>query len=324
MNKILITGGAGFIGSHVLERIIATYPDASITILDKMTYAADYQNIVHLLNPSKCRLIVGDVCDLDLCLELTRGIDCVIHMAAESHVDNSFGNSLTFTRSNALGTHTLLEAARVADVKLFVHVSTDEVYGEIDDGEFTESSPLLPSNPYSGSKAAADMIVHSYVCSFKMPVIKVRSNNIFGIRQYPEKIIPRFALQKLHGKPMSIHGDGSNRRRYLAAEDFAEAIATLIEHGKVGEIYNIGTTDEFTNLEIAGLICESLGGTVDDSVTYVGDRPFNDSRYAVKFDKISALGWKPRRHLQDEIHKVTNWYRENQARYQFLIEQGDI
>ena len=324
MNKILITGGAGFIGSHVLERIIAAYPDTSITILDKMTYAADYQNIVHLLNPSKCRLIVGDVCDLDLCLELTRGTDCVIHMAAESHVDNSFGNSLTFTRSNALGTHTLLEAARVADVKLFVHVSTDEVYGEIDDGEFTEASPLLPSNPYSGSKAAADMIVHSYVCSFKMPVIKVRSNNIFGIRQYPEKIIPRFTLQKLQGKPMSIHGDGSNRRRYLAAEDFAEAITTLMAHGKVGEIYNIGTTDEFTNLEIAALICESLGGTVEDSVTYVGDRPFNDSRYAVKFDKISALGWKPRHNLQDEIDKVTNWYRENQARYQFLIERGDI
>jgi len=324
MNKILITGGAGFIGSHVLERIIAAYPDASITILDKMTYAADYQNIVHLLNPSKCRLIVGDVCDLDLCQELTRGTDCVIHMAAESHVDNSFGNSLTFTRSNALGTHTLLEAARVADVKLFVHVSTDEVYGEIDDGEFTESSPLLPSNPYSGSKAAADMIVHSYVCSFKMPVIKVRSNNIFGIRQYPEKIIPRFTLQKLHGKPMSIHGDGSNRRRYLAAEDFAEAIITLISHGKVGEIYNIGTTDEFTNLEIAGLICDALGGNIEDSVTYVGDRPFNDSRYAVKFDKISALGWKPRHHLQDEIKKVTNWYRENHARYQFLIERGEI
>ncbi len=324
MDSFLITGGAGFIGSHVVEKIIAAYPDASINILDKMTYAADYQNVVGFLDPGKCRLVCGDVIDESLCLELTKKADCVIHLAAESHVDNSFGNSLRFTHSNTLGTHTLLEAARVSNVQLFLHVSTDEVYGEIDKGEFTESSPLLPSNPYSGSKAAADMIVHSYICSFKMPVIKVRSNNIFGIRQYPEKIIPRVTLQQLLGKKMTIHGDGSHRRRYLAAEDFSEALLTLIRRGEVGQTYNVGTEHEYSNMEIAQLVCEGLGREFDYVVEHVADRPFNDARYAVKFDRIKALGWRPKRHLEDEIERIIYWYKDNMSRYAHLIETGAI
>ena len=320
MDNILITGGAGFIGSHVVEKIVADYPKASITILDKMTYAADFENIAHIVDRDKRRLVVGDVCDFELCSSLMHDIDCVIHTAAESHVDNSFGNSLAFTRSNTLGTHTLLEAARINSVKLFVHVSTDEVYGEIDNGVFTEESHLCPSNPYSGSKAAADMIVNSYLHSFDLPVLMVRSNNIVGIRQYPEKIIPKFSMQAMCDRQMTLHGNGMNRRRYLAVEDFSEAIVVLIQKGKVGEIYNVGTQDEYSNLDIAKMICDAFDKDTNKDICFVQDRPFNDSRYAVQFDKIAALGWRPTRHLPDEIPNITNWYRDHIKRYLHLFQ----
>jgi UDP-glucose 4,6-dehydratase len=315
MNRIVITGGAGFIESHVADRIMMEYPEAQLLILDKMTYAADYDNIVHLLNDSSRKLFVGDLCNQEFCLRFTRGVDLVLHLAAESHVDNSFGNSLMFTQSNTLGTHALLEACRVNEVKKFIHVSTDEVYGEIHDGFHVETDFLNPTNPYSASKAAADMIVNSYVQSFKMPIISVRANNIYGIRQYPEKLIPRCTVLGLSGRKFVLHGTGKNSRRYLAAADFADALILLIKKGKDGQIYNVGSDVEYTNLEIAGMIAERLGKPLEEMTMFVADRPFNDSRYAIDSSKIHALGWKPQRPLESHLSEVMQWYKDHLQRY---------
>jgi len=322
MNNILVTGGAGFIGSHLVERLAASYPDAAITILDKMTYAADIENLDKVLKRYQRRLVVGDVCDFDLCAKLTKNIDCVIHTAAESHVDNAFGNSLQFTKSNTLGTHTLLEASRLNSVPLFLHLSTDEVYGEIDEGSFHEDSILNPSNPYSGSKASAEMIVNSYRHSFKMPIVTVRANNIFGKRQYPEKIIPKFTLQFLTGNKMTIHGNGKNTRRYLAVEDLAEAIVMLLEKGVRGETYNIGSEEEYSNIKITTMICNILGADFDQVVRFVDDRPFNDSRYSIDCKKIHSLGWQPTRQLKSTLREIVSWYVDNKERYKNIFDDN--
>ncbi len=316
MNNILITGGAGFIGSHVVERMLRQFPSANFTILDKMTYAADIRNLDGMLDWQRCKLVVGDLADLNLCSRVTSNVDCVLHLAAESHVDNSFGNSLQFTHSNTLGTHCLLEACRINNVPRIIHVSTDEVYGETEEGSHTETDMLNPTNPYSASKAGADMMAISYIHSFKTPITIVRGNNIFGIRQYPEKIIPKFTLQALGGQKLTLHGSGNNRRRFLAAEDFAEALIVILDKGKAGEIYNVGTEREFRNIDIASMICKYFGLVAEDNITFVEDRPFNDSRYALNSSKIRKLGWEPRLHLVDALPTLIEWYRANGARYQ--------
>ena len=315
MHKVVITGGAGFIGSHVVERMVREFPQAEFAILDKMTYAADFNNIDHLLLRGKRRLIVGDIADFELALRVTENADCVLHLAAESHVDNSFGNSLRFTHSNTLGTHSLLEACRMNSVRRIIHVSTDEVYGEIAEGIHNETDGLNPTNPYSASKAAADMLVNSYVHCFQMPIVSVRANNIYGTRQYPEKIIPRFVMQGLTGRKFTLHGSGQNRRRYLAAEDFADALVILLTKGAEGAIYNIGSEHEFTNLEIAKMIAGHLGLRAETMIEFVQDRPFNDCRYAIDSSKLRALGWEAKRPLVEHLGKVVQWYRENMDRY---------
>jgi len=320
MPRLLVTGGAGFIGSHVVERFIEEFPDDRIDILDKMTYAADLANLTPSLKRGQRHLHVGDLCDFPLCVRLTRNVDYVIHVAAESHVDNSFGNSLNFTHSNTLGTHTLLEACRLNKVKRIIHVSTDEVYGETHDGEHVETDRLNPTNPYSASKASADMIVNGYIYSFRLPVILVRSNNIFGIRQYPEKIIPRFCMLGLLGQRFTVHGSGMNRRRYLAVEDFADALVLLLQRGNEGEIYNVGSECEYTNLQIVDMIAAELGLSGIANTDFIPDRPFNDFRYAVNCDKVKALGWKRRRRLEDRIPELLAWYRENLTRYEDMFQ----
>lgn len=315
MNNFLITGGAGFIGSHVVERMLRQFPNARFTILDKMTYAADIRNLDGMLDWQRCNLVVGDLADFALCTRVTKDVDCVLHLAAESHVDNSFGNSLQFTHSNTLGTHSLLEACRINEVPRMIHVSTDEVYGEIAEGAHSEIDLLNPTNPYSASKAGADMMVISYIHSFKMPITIVRGNNIFGTRQFPEKIIPKFTLQALAGEKLTLHGDGKNCRRFLAVEDFAEALVVLIDRGKHGEIYNVGTEHEFKNIDIARMICELTDRSFDEAVSFVRDRPFNDFRYAMDSSKMHALGWAPQKHLIDALPDLVHWYREHRNRY---------
>lgn len=318
MKKIVITGGAGFIGSHIVRHYVKQYPNARVIVLDKMTYAADVRNLLDLITEKKVHLLVGDLCDLDTCFRAVEGADLVIHAAAESHVDNSFGNSLVFTQTNAVGTHCLMEACRKAAVPKIIHVSTDEVYGQVLTGSADENALLKPTNPYSASKAAAEMIIHGYICSYKLPVVTVRANNIFGIAQYPEKIIPKFLISLMMGRQLTLHGSGKNCRHYLSAWDFAEALDLLGQRGEIGAIYNIGTTEEYTNIEMAEMISAQFGLTSKDTTTFVQDRPFNDFRYAVEWSAIAALSWKPRRNLASELPQIAKWYFDNLARYEDL------
>ena len=311
MRKILITGGAGFIGSHIVEHMCAAYPDTDVLILDKMTYAADIRNISDVVNQNRAQLIVGDICDYSLCASLATDCDLVIHAAAESHVDRSFRSSIPFTQTNAVGTHCVMEACRNANVPRIIHVSTDEVYGEVLSGDCDETTIMNPTNPYSASKAAAEMIVNGYRHSFKLPVITVRANNIFGIRQYPEKLIPTCIVSLILGKNIPLHGDGSNVRHFLSALDFADAIVLLAKHGVIHETYNIGSPGEYTNVQTAELICREFGVDPKDHISFVTDRPFNDRRYAISWDKITQLGWAPRRNLPTELPGIVAWYKQN-------------
>ncbi|MGA7675048.1 MAG: GDP-mannose 4,6-dehydratase [Rhizomicrobium sp.] len=321
MRKILLTGGAGFIGSHIAEHLCLAFAGCEIVVLDKMTYAADFLYIVDLVAEGRVKLVVGDVCDYDLCLRLMQGCDVVIHAAAESHVDRSFGSSILFTQTNTLGTHTILEACRIAKVPRIIHVSTDEVYGEVLTGECDELQTLNPTNPYSASKAAAEMVVNGYRHSFKLPVITVRANNIFGIRQYPEKLIPRAIMSLIGGRKIPLHGSGTNVRHYLSAHDFAEALVLLIRNGRELETYNIGSPDEYTNRYVVEMICREFGADFESSVIMVDDRPFNDRRYSISWKKMSALGWGPRKHLLEELPTIVAWYRENANH---ILSQKDI
>ncbi|WP_319380100.1 GDP-mannose 4,6-dehydratase [Thiomicrorhabdus sp.] len=317
-NKIVITGAAGFIGSHVYDHFRNEYPNAEIIIVDKMTYAADIRNIPDVLTNPKHKLMVGDLIDLKICLDATENADLVLNLAAESHVDNSFNNSIIFTTSNTLGTHTLMEACKRNGVKRIVHISTDEVYGENINDSFKENDELNPTNPYSASKAGAEMIVKSYFKSFKIPVTTVRANNIYGIRQFPEKVIPKFSLRALNNLPLQIHGNGSNLRHYLAAQDFAKALQIVALEGNLGESYNIASDIELSNLEMANLI-NSIVRPDNNDIEFINNRPFNDSRYAVNDDKIRSLGWQPERSVIEDMPKIVNWYKENEFRYPNII-----
>ena len=313
MRKILITGGAGFIGSHITEDICQSYPEARVIVLDRMTYAADVSYVMPLIEGRRVQLAVGDICDYEFCARQIDGCDLVIHAAAESHVDRSFHSSLLFSQTNALGTHTVMEACRVANVSRIIHVSTDEVYGEVLSGATDEGGALNPTNPYSASKAAAEMVVNGYRHSFKLPVVVIRANNVYGIRQFPEKLIPRCIMALITNQKIPLHGDGSNVRHYLAAEDLASALTLLVERGAVHETYNIGSIDEFSNRQVASMICKAFEVEFDRNVEFVSDRPFNDRRYAISWNKIADLGWKPKRSLPAEIPSMVDWYKANKA-----------
>jgi len=324
MRKIVVTGGCGFIGSHVAEHLRDVFPEARLTILDKLTYAGDIDNVSHLVNRNEARLVVGDICDFDLCRGVVRHADLVVHLAAESFVDNSFGDPLTFTITNTLGTHTLLEACRLAEVPRFIHVSTDEVYGEVLRGQVGEDAPFNPTNPYSASKAAAEMIILGYQRSYRQPIIRVRANNIFGIRQYPEKVIPKFCLSMVLGSKLTIHGNGSHRRHYLHARDFATAVGLLINKGVVGEVYNVGSDDEYTTLEVAELVCDAFGKVCSEELVFVQDRPFNDRRYSISSAQMQNLGWRPQRRLVDELCFIAQWYADRVDRYRHLFVDAAV
>lgn len=321
MKKIVITGGAGFIGSHIVDEFIESYPQAQIVVLDKMTYAADIRNVKHHIEKKNFNLIVGDICDLETCERALTGADLLIHAAAESHVDNSFGNSLEFSKTNVVGTHCLMEACRRLKTPRIIHISTDEVYGEVMEGTADEETNLKPTNPYSASKAAAEMIISGFLQSFKLPIVMIRANNMFGTRQYPEKIIPKFMLMLMQDQKLTIHGNGENKRHFLAVRDFTNALKILNEKGEIGECYNIGTTQEYKNIDIANMICDLFGLPPEKYIDYIEDRPFNDGRYAVNWDKITKLGWAPKINLKDEIKDIADWYLTHCNRY---IEDTEI
>ena len=260
-------------------------------------------------------MIVGDICNQDTCRRALEGADLLIHAAAESHVDNSFGNSLEFSQTNVVGTHCLMETCRQMGTPKIIHVSTDEVYGEVLEGSALEDTVLKPTNPYSASKAAAEMIINGYIQSFKLPVVMIRANNMFGTRQFPEKLIPKFIYLLMQGQKLTLHGDGQNKRHFLAVRDFTKALTLLTEKGEIGECYNIGTTFEYKNIQIAKILCKLFHVSPENNITYVEDRPFNDGRYAVDWAKITALGWKPEKSLEDELPNLIQWYQDNFSRY---------
>ena len=315
--NILITGAAGFIASHVANRLIRSYPDYKIVVLDKLDYCSDLKN----LNPSHSspnfKFVKGDIASDDLVsyLLITENIDTIMHFAAQTHVDNSFGNSFEFTKNNIYGTHVLLEACKVTgQIRRFIHVSTDEVYGETDEDAAVgnhEASQLLPTNPYSATKAGAEMLVMAYGRSYGLPVITTRGNNVYGPNQFPEKMIPKFMLLAMSGKPLPIHGDGSNVRSYLYCEDVAEAFEVVLHKGEVGHVYNIGTKRERRVIDVARDICKLLGKDPESSIQFVENRPFNDQRYFLDDQKLKNLGWSERTRWEDGLKKTMEWYIQN-------------
>nr|QGZ00666.1 UDP-L-rhamnose synthase [Sorbus aucuparia] len=315
--NILLTGAAGFIASHVCNLLIRNYPGYKIVVLDKLDYCSNLKN----LNPSKSspnfKFIKGDIGSADLVnfILLTENIDTIMHFAAQTHVDNSFGNSFEFTQNNIYGTHVLLEACKVTgQIKRFIHVSTDEVYGETDEDAVVgnhEASQLLPTNPYSATKAGAEMLVMAYGRSYGLPVITTRGNNVYGPNQFPEKMIPKFILLAMQGKPLPIHGDGSNVRSYLYCEDVAEAFEVILHRGEVGHVYNIGTKKERRVVDVAKEICQLFSLNPDTHVKFVENRPFNDQRYFLDDSKLKSLGWSERTLWEEGLRKTMEWYVKN-------------
>ena len=309
--RIFVTGGAGFIGSHICEELYYKIPNSKLLILDKITYAANKKFISHLLKDKKrVKFIKADLIDLKRFQNKIKNFDIAINVAAESHVDRSFNNSILFTKTNTLGAHIFFQTCLNNKIKKVIHVSTDEVYGEKNKGSFKEIDKLNPTNPYSASKAAAEIIINSYKFHFKSNILIVRGNNIYGKRQFPEKLIPSCIYNLLNKKQIKIHGNGKNIRCYLSVNDFTNAIYLLIKKKKVG-IYNIGNNKYFKNLDIAKLICKKLGSNPKKSIKFIKDRPFNDKRYSINISKIKRLGWKPKRCLVNDIEYIVEWYKKN-------------
>ena len=308
--NFFITGGAGFVGSHVSEQIFNSYPNSKIFIYDKLTYAGNKKYLSSILSNKNVFFIKGDIIDYKKYEKILSKIDIAINIAAESHVDNSFGFPISFTKNNTLGAHIFIHKCIEKNVKKILHVSSDEVYGEKLYGSSIESDPLIPTNPYSASKAAAEMIINSYKYSYSDKIIIVRSNNIYGIRQYPEKLISRTILNLINNKKIIIHGNGYNKRFFLSAKDFANAIDLLISKVNKG-IYNIGTEESYSNIKVAKMICEYFNKNINSNIKYTADRPFNDRRYSVNYSKIKKLGWKPKFTLKSELPYIINWYKKN-------------
>jgi UDP-glucose 4,6-dehydratase len=311
MNKIIITGGCGFIGSHLTDFLFKKFNNSQFIILDKLTYASNKKYLNNISNEKRVKIVVGDINNFNLLLKLTFKADLLIHLAAESHVDRSFSSVKKFINTNVQGTRNVLDVCRINKVKRIIHVSTDEVYGEIYKGSFKENSPLHPTNPYASSKAAAEMIVRGYQKSFKMDINIVRSNNIFGTRQYPEKIIPSCCYNILNNKKILIHGSGNQKRTFLYVDDFSEAIFSIINNWRSNETYNIGSNSEYKIIDIVHLILKKFNKDFDQNTRFVKDRLFNDFRYSVNINKIKRLKWKPKIRVEDKIDDIILWYKNN-------------
>jgi UDP-glucose 4,6-dehydratase len=315
--NILITGAAGFIASHVANRLVRSYPDYKIVVLDKLDYCSSLKNLSPSQSSPNFKFVKGDIGSADLVnyLLITESIDTIMHFAAQTHVDNSFGNSFEFTKNNIYGTHVLLEACKVTgQIRRFIHVSTDEVYGETEEHAVVgnhEASQLLPTNPYSATKAGAEMLVMAYGRSYGLPVITTRGNNVYGPNQFPEKLIPKFILLAMRGKPLSIHGDGSNVRSYLYCEDVAEAFEVILHKGEVGHVYNIGTKKERRVIDVAKDLCNLFSLDPEKNIKFVENRPFNDQRYFLDDQKLKVLGWSERTSWSDGLAKTMEWYTKN-------------
>jgi dTDP-glucose 4,6-dehydratase len=311
--QLLITGGLGFIGSNFIRQMLEDHPEYAIINLDKITYAGNPNNLKDISSNPHYSFIRGDICDQDLVDTIFRenSIDAVVHFAAESHVDRSIEDASVFVRTNVLGTHTLLEGALKYGTSKFIHVSTDEVYGSIRSGSFRETDNLNPSSPYSASKAASDLLARSYHITHGLPVIVTRCTNNFGPYQYPEKLIPLFATNLLDGKKIPVYGTGQNVRDWIYVIDHCRAIDFVLRHGTPGDVYNIGSGNEKSNMEITRQILEILGKD-ESMIEYVRDRPGHDWRYSLDSSKLRAMGWKPGFDFETALRATVAWYTENE------------
>ena len=310
MRRIFITGGAGFIGSHISEEIFHTFKKSKIIVFDKLTYAGNKHYIKNIINSPRVNFVKGDINNYYSYTKLLKKVDLAINIAAESHVDNSFTNPITFSLTNIIGAHTFLLNCINNKVKKIVHISSDEVYGEKLTGRCDETQKIEPTNPYSASKAAAEVIINSHKYSYKKEIITIRGNNIYGIRQYPEKLIPRCIISLLKNEKIPLHGKGNNIRHYLSAKDFANAVCLLIKKKNKG-IFNVGSYDSFSNIHIAKSICKILNKDPKKFIKFVKDRPYNDRRYSISTNKIRKLGWRPKNTLMVDLLYIIEWYRNN-------------
>eukprot|EP00331_Platyophrya_macrostoma_P028283 CAMPEP_0176438290 /NCGR_PEP_ID=MMETSP0127-20121128/19185_1 /TAXON_ID=938130 /ORGANISM="Platyophrya macrostoma, Strain WH" /LENGTH=359 /DNA_ID=CAMNT_0017822191 /DNA_START=40 /DNA_END=1119 /DNA_ORIENTATION=- len=311
LKNLLVTGGCGFIGSNFVNHFVKAHPDVHLFNIDKMDYCANAKSI-EVSDAPNYHFIKGDIRNADLIMHIftEHDIDTVLNFAAQSHVDNSFGNSITFTENNVVGTHNLLECSRVyGKIGKFIHVSTDEVYGEVTKSQ-NEDGVLNPTNPYAATKAAAEFIVKSYHISFGLPCLITRGNNVYGRYQYPEKVIPRFIMLLCEGEKLTIQGTGANTRTFIHATDVARGFETVVLQGIVGDIYNIGSREEHSVMDIAKRVVTSLkpNDAVDDWVTFVKDRDFNDERYDIDTSKLKALGWREEVGFEEGLKDTIEWY----------------
>ncbi|MGH2952520.1 MAG: dTDP-glucose 4,6-dehydratase [Solirubrobacterales bacterium] len=316
---ILVTGGAGFIGSAYVRHRLEHYPEDAVRVLDKLTYAGRRENLDGP-DPERCELVVGDIADREAARAALDGCEAVVNFAAESHVDRSIESPGEFLQTDVFGTFVLLEAARDAGIR-HLQVSTDEVYGSIAEGSFTEDSPLAPSSPYSASKAAGDLLVGAFQHTYGAEALTVRASNNYGPRQYPEKLIPLCILNALAGDPLPVYGDGLQVRNWLWVEDFAAAIDLVLARGKPGEVYNVGGPDELANLDVVKRIL-ALTDRDESLIELVEDRLGHDRRYSLSSERTRELGWEPSVDFDDGLARTVDWYRANEAWWS-EIRSGD-
>jgi len=308
--SILVTGGAGFIGSNFVHYINGKHPDCRITVLDKLTYAGNVENLSALIDSGRVKFLKGDICDADAVNEAMKGIEAVFNFAAETHVDRSIEEAGSFIQTDVFGTYTLLTAAMEHGIKRFIQISTDEVYGSTEGEAFHETTPLKPGNPYSASKCGGDLMCQAFANTYKIPVVITRSSNNFGPFQHVEKFMPLFITNAMEGRDLPLYGDGMHQRDWIYVEDNCRALETVAEKGETGEVYNIGTGHSQPNLEIAELILKNLGKTTS-KIVFIEDRKGHDRMYKLDASRVRSLGWKPEISFADAMGKTVKWYVEN-------------
>jgi dTDP-glucose 4,6-dehydratase len=319
--RLFVTGGAGFIGSNYVRHVLATTDD-EVTVFDALTYAGNLDNLKDLDGDPRYRFVKGDITDRDAVHEAMAGHDAVVHFAAESHVDRSIASPDEFVHTNCDGTNVVMDTARRLEVNRVLHISTDEVYGSIEEpGSFTETDPLGPRSPYSASKAGSDLIALSYHTTYGLPVVVTRSSNNFGPYQYPEKVIPLFVTNLLEGKKVPLYGDGMNVRDWCYVEDNCIGVDLVLRQGAVGEIYNIGAGNEVPNRFLTDTILELLGHD-ESMIDYVEDRLGHDRRYSIDISKVRALGWSPKREFPEALEATVAWYRDNPSWWEPLKQRA--
>jgi dTDP-glucose 4,6-dehydratase len=309
--RIVVTGGAGFIGSNFVRYMLDRHADVEIVNLDKLTYAGNLANLTEIEADPRYSFVNGDICDAVAVHSALRGADAVVNFAAETHVDRSISGPQDFISTDVLGTYTLLEAVRELGVDRYLQISTDEVYGSIDVGSFTEESSLCPSSPYSASKAGADMVVMSYVTTYGTPALITRSSNNYGPRQYPEKVVPLFVTNAIDDLPLPVYGDGMNVRDWLYVEDNCAGIDLVLRKGALGQAYNIGGGHEVPNVELTREILHLLGKD-EALIRWVTDRPGHDRRYSIDCSKLKDLGWAPQTPFDEGLARTVDWYRTHE------------